>query len=57
MKALEIVRLLAACDAPLMDDTYANGHAWCVLCAGEGEDIKGHDADYCPWRLARELLA
>jgi hypothetical protein len=51
----EIVRLLAACEAPVQDGTYANGHDWCVLCSGEGPKPEDHDAE-CPWRLAREAV-
>lgn len=56
MTAEEIVKLLAACGAPLLDGTYANGHDWCTLCDGEGEEAAWHDAT-CPWRLAREFTA
>ena len=57
MSTEEIVRLLAAQSAPVMDGTYANGgHDWCMLCSGEGEAEEAHDAD-CPWRLAREYVA
>lgn len=51
--AERIVTLLAEQSAPVMDGTYANGHDWCMLCSGEGDNAEDHDAD-CPWRLARE---
>lgn len=52
MTAEQIVRLLAAQDAPVIDGTYANGHDYCTLCSGEGNALRGHRAD-CPWKLAR----
>lgn len=52
----QIVRLLAENPAPVMDGTYANGHDWCMLCPGEGEQVKGHD-ERCPWRMARAWVA
>lgn len=52
---VKIARALADRDyPPIIDGTYANGHDWCTLCDGEGEDERGHDKS-CPWRLAREL--
>ena len=50
-----IVRLLAGNNAPTCDGTYANGHDWCVLCPGEGDELNGHD-ERCPWRMAREYV-